>query len=88
MGMHADEFAGELQSVLLRAEECGFVAVDVSAENLYRRLSGYPEPHDRMPMCCDVMRSAMLTGDTVVQEPPDGHGPELVIRYHLPRYAS
>ncbi len=85
MGVHADEFARELRSVLLRAEECGFVAVEVSAENLYRRLSGYPEPHDRMPMCCDVMRSEMSAGDAVITDPPGGHGPDLVIRYQLPR---
>ncbi len=83
--MFADDFALELKKLLAIAEECGFVAVEVNAGSLYRRLAGHPALDHRMPVCSDVMRLAMGTGDIVVNEATGGDESSLTIRYHFPR---
>lgn len=85
MSLFADDFARELQDLLATAEKCGFVAVEVNAGNLQRRLDGHSGVDHRTSVCCDVMRLAMGTGDIVVNEPPHGEEASLVIRYHFPR---
>jgi hypothetical protein len=83
--LYADDFLNELDSILEQAQTCGFVAVEVNAGNLHRRLGGYPGLDDRMPLCCDVMRQAMRVGDVVVTEPSKDRDADLTIRYRLPR---
>jgi hypothetical protein len=81
----AEDFRKTLAELLISANELGFVAVEVNAGNLHRRVGGYPGGDHRMPQCCDVMRQEMLSGDEVIDEPPSGQGARLTIRYRLPR---
>ena len=81
----AADFRQSLSKLLSSANEMGFVAVDVNAGNLHRRVGGYPGSDHRMPQCCEVMRQAMNSGDEVVDEPPSGQGARLTIRYRFPR---
>lgn len=85
MDLYADDFVKALESLLEQGQACGFVAVEVNAGNLHRRLGGYPGYDHRMPVCCDVMRQAMLTGDVVVTESTRDGAASLTIRYRLPR---
>lgn len=85
MDLYADDFARELKAILETGEGCGFAAAEVNAGNLHRRLGGYPGFDHRMPVCCDVMRLAMVVGDSVVIEPEGGPEASLTIRYHFPR---
>lgn len=39
----------------------------------------------RVPICCQAMRKAMRDGDEILEEPPQGDGTRLKIRYKLPR---
>lgn len=87
MKLHADDFIRELRSMLQQAEDAGFVAVDVNAGRFYRRLRPYPEPHDRMTVCCDILRQEMTAGDSVVYEASPDQRARLTIRYKLPRSA-
>lgn len=61
--------------------------MDVNAGELHRRVGGYPGSNHRMPVSCEVMRSAMGSdaGDIVLSQPPKGDGATLTIRYVLPR---
>jgi hypothetical protein len=83
----ADEFRRELNSVLYEAFCKGRPTVNVSAGELHRRVGGYPGSNHRMPVCCEVMRSAVdaAAGDNVLVGPPQGDGATLTIRYVLPR---
>ena len=79
------DFVSELSSVLELANELGLEYVGITAGALHRRVGGYPGKDHRMPMCCGAMRSAMLPGDRIVEEPPSGNGASLLIQYALPR---
>ena len=85
MNTKADDFRDELQSLLSKAQELGFSAVELSAGSLHRRVGGYPGVDHRMPNCCSVMRQIMRTNDAVISEPDKGAGASLTIRYVLPR---
>ncbi len=80
----ASEFQAELDDVFRAAEKDGLSCVDVNAGKLHRNVGGYPGNH-RMPVCCNVMRQNMKTGDVVLHEPPKGNGASLEIRYRIPR---
>lgn len=81
----ADDFRQALRAAFAEADRSGTLSVTVRAGDLHRRVGGYPGGNHRMPVCCDVMRSAMIVGDRVVSEPPSGKGARLAIRYRLPR---
>lgn len=81
----AADFQAALDELLALAEQEGNLFVDVKAGELHRRVGGYPGHNHRMPTCCDVMRGAMVAGDTVLYAPPKGKGATLEIRYRLPR---
>jgi len=85
MAPSIEEFRRALAKLVEAGEELGFVAVDVNAGNLHRRVGGYPGEDHRMPMCCEAMRQAATSDDVVVSEPPSGQGASLTIRYRLPR---
>ena len=85
MNTKADDFRDELQSLLSKAQELGFSAVELSAGSLHRRVGGYPGADHRMPNCCSVMRQIMRADDAVISEPDKGAGASLTIRYVLPR---
>jgi hypothetical protein len=81
----ADDFQAEINKLLSTAQRCGFVAVEVRAGELHRRIGGYPGTDHRMPICCKTMRKAMGASDAVVQEPDKGAGASFTVRYTLPR---
>lgn len=85
MKLTREKFESELDLVMKQSEQIGLVAIEVSSGNLHRRVGGYPGNDHRMPVCCEVMRTAMRSDDIVVSEPPKGKGAALVIRYHLPK---
>lgn len=82
---NTEEFRMALCEVLAKADEFGFVAVDVNSGNLHRRVGGYPGQDHRMPICCDVMYAEMKTEDSIVSQPESGKGASVVVRYKLPR---
>ncbi len=43
--------------------------IDVNAGQLHRLVGNYPGGNHRMPVCCKVMRDAMLEQDVILQEP-------------------
>lgn len=82
----AEEFREQLFEVFVSAERKGLASVVVKAGDLHRAIGGYPNRNtQRMPVCCNVMRGAMHSGDVIVSEPPKGQGATLMIRYELPR---
>lgn len=83
--MPSDAFRRELRVRWTRAQELGAPYIDINAGQLHRCVGGYPGPDHRMPVCCAVLRSEMVAGDRVVQEPPKRQGASLTIRYQLPR---
>lgn len=80
-----EDFRRVLHTVFSENERSGEPSLPVRAGDLHRRVGGYPGSNYRMPVCCEVMRSAMIAGDKVVYEPPSGKGARLEIQYRLPR---
>jgi len=80
-----EEFRTALCEVLTKADEFGFVAVEVNSGNLHRRVGCYPGQDHRMPICCDVMYAEMKTDDSIISQPESGKGASVVVRYKLPR---
>ena len=81
----AHDFHNALDNVLRAATRKGNRSVDIKAGDLHRWVGGYPDPQHRMPVCCNVMRSAMGPHDRIIKTPPKGAGASLTIRYRLPR---
>jgi hypothetical protein len=86
----AEEFRLELHRMMLEAIRSGNEFAEINAGDLHRRVGGYPGPNHRMPVCCEVMRTAVAAdyGDVIVASPPAGSGATLTIRYHIPRPES
>jgi len=80
-----EEFRTALCEILAKADELGFVAVNVNSGNLHRRVGGYPGQDHRMPICCDVMYGEMKAEDSIISQPESGKGASVVVRYKLPR---
>ncbi len=83
----ADDFKLRLHLIFLQAQEHGLSQVEVTSDELHRRVGGYPGADHRMPLCCRVMREHVSedAGDRIVEAPPSGQGATLKIRYVLPR---
>jgi len=79
------DFESALSRLFRRAEEDGRPYIDINSGELHRRVGGYPSRNHRMPLCCDVMKKNMQTGDQILEKPPKGKGASLTIRYKLPR---
>jgi len=79
----ASDFRKALKKLLNEEKKKGALYVDVRAANLHRSVGDYPGKNNRMPLCCEVMRSMMRQGDEVLKEPKKGYGASLTIRYHL-----
>lgn len=88
MAATRNDFVAALETLLVEADRLGLSFIGVTAGALHRRVGGYPGNDHRMPVCCDVMRSAMHTGDSIVAQPPKGDGASLLIHYSLPRSAA
>src|SRR5450759_1509888 len=83
--VNADTFRNALSEIF--SESRGSF-VDVTSGDLHRLVGGYPGKHHNLPTCCNVMTSAMQSGDTILAKPPKGRGATLTIRYVLPRSSS
>jgi len=81
----AEDFRNALNEKFRNALDGGQELIQIRSGDLHRELGGYPGLSHRMPVCCQVMRREMRDGDTVVAEPPQGMGANLVIEYRLPR---
>ena len=81
----ADNFRAQLATVFADAMKVNLDYVDVRSRDLHKEVGSYPEPNNRMPICCDVMYAEMRTHDVMLSSPPKGKGASLVIRYRLPR---
>jgi len=81
----ASDFQTELNKIFQDAQAKGLSHVDVEAGHLHRRVGGYPGNNHRMPVCCNVMRQNIQTGDITLYAPPKGNGATLKIRYKIPR---
>ncbi len=79
------DFQKALDSVFASALADGRDSVEVVSGDLHRLVGGYPGHDHRMPACCQVMKSNMKPGDSVVAGPPSGQGASLAIRYRIPR---
>ena len=85
MSQSSEDFRETLHNLFAKAEELGFVGVDVNSGNLHRRVGGYPGQDHRMPACCDVMYSEMTSADSVISQPESGKGASVIVRYQRPR---
>jgi len=83
--VNTETFRKVLQRVFAEAKGS---FVDVTSGDLHRLVGGYPGRSHKMPVCCDVMRKAMQSGDRILASPPKGRGATLTIRYVLPRSSS
>lgn len=84
-GTRTEKFRIELRRQLFAAISVGTGNVDILSRDLHIAVGGYPSPNHAMASCCNAMRSEMLPGDEVLDEPPKGRGACLKIRYRLPR---
>jgi hypothetical protein len=87
-GPQAEDFRQALLGFLYEAEKDGRAHVEVSAAQLHRALGGYPGEKHRLPICCSVMRTSMRPGDSILCAPPSGTGPDLTVRFVLPRSSA
>lgn len=83
----AADFKLRLDLIFSHAQQNGLTEVEVSSDDLHRRVGGYPGRDHRMPLCCQVMKQYFTekVGDHIVEAPPSGQGATLRIRYALPR---
>lgn len=79
-----ENFENELKAQIDRAQRQKRPHVEINAGELHRVAGDYPDPtKHRMPVCCEVMRSAMNASDEIVFQPDSGNGASLTIRYKL-----
>ncbi len=81
----AGVFRAALEGEFHKAAQSGQTSLRVKSGDLHRSVGGYPGRNHRMPVCCQVMASAMAAGDNIVEKPPKGKGARLTIEYRLPR---
>lgn len=79
MPPRAEDFRQELERTLAAAKALGLSQAGIRAGDLHRRVGGDPGPDHRMPVCCEVMRSAMRAGDEILATPPKGRGASLLM---------
>jgi 5-methylcytosine-specific restriction protein A len=85
MPPNSHDFQKELDNIFMLAQSSGDRYVDVISGEVHRRIGGYPGRNHRMPLCCEVMKRNMKTGDQILEKPPKEKGASLIIRYRLPR---
>lgn len=81
----SSDFQEAMNKIFENAQREGAPFIEIVSADLHRRVGGYPGKSHRMPVCCNIMRQNMQTGDLVLSEPPKGAGATLKIRYQLPR---
>lgn len=84
-----EDFESRITQTLNEASQAGRSYLDLKPADLHHAV-GYPAPtgNHRVPLCCAVMRAAMISGGRVVSAPPSGQGASLRIRFRLPREAD
>ena len=85
MTVKAEDFQKELDQIFEFAEKKKLHSVTIRAGDLHRVVGDYPGPNHRMPVCCRVLRKAMIAGDQMLMSPPKGNGANLQIRFVFPR---
>ena len=83
----AKEFRQVLFDAMSQTERKGSAFLEITAGELHQRAGGYPGRNHRMPMCCRVMKTYLSEawGDCLLDESLTGQGPDLRIRYKIPR---
>jgi uncharacterized protein YijF (DUF1287 family) len=73
------DFQNQLMAILNAAQQSGKPHIDVESNHLHARLIRHSDSPQRTSVCCDVMIRMMRTGDSILNELPDGKG--VTIRY-------
>jgi hypothetical protein len=73
------DFQNQLMAILNAARQSGKPHVDIESNHLHAQLVGHSDSTHKTGLCCDVMIRMMRTGDSIVNELPDGKG--VTIRY-------
>ena len=68
-------------AIINRARQSGKPHIDVESNHLHAQLIGHSDSAQKTAVCCDVMIRMMRTGDSILNELPDGKG--VTIRYVL-----
>lgn len=76
-----DDFRAEVKRQIDEARNGGADFVDILSGDVHKRLGGYPGNNHRMPMCCEAMYDYMKRIDVILEQPPEGKGASLKIRY-------
>jgi hypothetical protein len=77
------DFQNQLMAILNAARQSGKPHIDVESNHLHAQLVGHSDSTHEAALCCDVMIRMMRTGDSIVNELPDGKG--VTIRYAFRR---
>lgn len=83
MSATAWDFQNQLTAIFNGARKSGKSFIDVTSGHLCKQVGERPVSHQKLPVCCDVMRKMMRAGDSVLTEPLQGQGASLRIRYML-----
>ena len=73
------DFQNQLMAILNAARQSGKPHIDVESNHLHAQLIGHSDSTHKTALCCDVMIRMMRTGDSIVNQLPDGKG--VTIRY-------
>jgi len=79
----AMDFEKALQDEFSEAKKRGEKGIVICAGDFHKKVGGYPGPNHRMPICCDVMKKFIKSGDAIIKQPPKGTGASLTIYYFL-----
>ena len=85
MAPDSQDFQRELKNIFAAGQRQGKTYIDIRSGDLHKAVGSYPGNNHRMPICCSVMRSYMVAGDQILEQPPKGNGASLIIWYKLPR---
>jgi len=85
MAPNSQDFQKKLNNIFDAAQRQGKTYIDIRSGDLHKAVGSYPGNNHRMPICCFVMRSYMVAGDEILEQPPKDNGASLIIRYKLPR---
>ena len=73
------DFQNQLMAILNAARQSGKPHIDVESNHLHAQTIVHTDSTPKMALCCEVMISMMRTGDSIMNELPDGKG--VTIRY-------
>ena len=79
------DFRRELTGQLEFARAQGAEKVSINAGQLHRAVGGYPQPFNRMPVCCQAMYDEKRGTDVILASPAKGKGASLTISYRTAR---